>query len=79
MAVNDTFDRHTGNLVDYSTGPITTVLPDRKHYDIRIFSNDTYNVPWTLLQMELWNYEHFAGKTMVELESGNAAPGIGEN
>ncbi len=45
MPINDTFDSHAGNLTGYSTGPITTALPDRRHYDLRIFSNTTKLIP----------------------------------
>jgi hypothetical protein len=45
MAINDSFERHAGNLVDYSTGPMTTVLPDRRHYDLRNFGGGGRIVP----------------------------------
>lgn len=78
MGINDSFERHAGNLVGYSTGPITTVLPDRRHYDLRTFSSGGRIIPWTMLQMELWNYDHFAGKTMLQMEAGDEASGTNE-
>ncbi len=32
-----------------------------------------------MLQMELWNYQHFAPYTMLQLETGEAAAGVTEN
>jgi hypothetical protein len=79
MSINDTFDRHDGSLEGYSTGPITSILSSRKHYDIRSFTSGGTVVPWTILQMELWNAQHFAGYTMLQLETGETQAGTSEN
>jgi len=45
MPLSDTFDRHDGSLEGYSIGNIATLLPSRKHYDIRAFTSAGTIVP----------------------------------
>lgn len=79
MPLHDTFDRHDGSLEGYSLGPITSLLPSRKHYDLRSFYSGGTVIPWTMLQMELYNADYFENYTMLQLETGETAPGTSEN
>jgi hypothetical protein len=45
------------------------------HYDIRAFHNDDITVPFTMLDMEFWNVDHFQGVTIDNLTNRHSVVG----